>query len=124
MTMSEWEAELRALRAELGTTTPMRVRWHRKSEVRRALNVGLLALDDPLESSIVLALFPPSAGAGDRSVVQVEVADDTAIEQISQGELADVAGRPEPGHAAVVVIRGHEYWPVYPCSLSVRPPRL
>ena len=125
VTLSEWEAELRTIRQTLPPTTPMRMRWRREKHRRPGgLRLEMLTGEDVHEHSVVFALYPASDSPGQRPVVEVEVDDDPAINDLPQGELVEVAGKPEAGHAALVIARGREYWPIYPCSVTIRAPRL
>jgi len=126
VTMSGWEAELRSLRANLGSTVSMRLRWRWKTSPRPSPSgAGFeVMFGDGIDQTLTLALYAESAQPGDRAVVEVEVEENPNITGVQQGRVVDVAGRPAPGHAAVVIVDGDEYWPIYPCSLTVRTPRL
>ena len=119
--MSDWKRELRELRAHLGATKPMRVRWRWKTSSEPEMG---WAWKEGFGQTLVLALYPPSAASGDRAAVEVEVESSTTINDIAQGSTVQVAGSATPGHAAVVIVNGHEYWPTYPCTLTIRTPRL
>ncbi len=125
MTQSEWESELRQLRSDLGPTRPMKLKWRRKTPLltgRSGLDALLGRTTD--DEAVVLTLYATNARAGDRPVAEVAVPLDANVEHIEQGRIVEVAGRAEPGHAAVVIIDEEQYWPIYPCTLGVRPPRL
>ena len=72
VTLSEWEEELRQLRADLGTRSTMLLRWHVRHEAHpRPLWVP--REQSQPESMLVFALYPLSAAEGDSPVVEVEL---------------------------------------------------
>jgi hypothetical protein len=124
VTLDVWESELAELRVRLGSTKPMRLRW-RWQRIRRSgwITLWHVVQGNAFERSLLLVLYPVTAQPGDRAQVEIEVVPNPAIDEVEQRRLVQVAGNPEPGHAAVVVIDGDLYWPTYPCSLRLRTPR-
>src|SRR5690349_15555778 len=124
VTQSEWEAELRALRSDLGPLATMLMRWRWKAHLQPGASVVDVVTGLGVGHDLTLSLYSANASSGDRPVVDVEVQPDSCIETFSQPGHVMVAGTPSPGHAVVVVVGDHEFWPVYPCTLSLRSPRL
>jgi hypothetical protein len=123
VTQSEWETELRDLRADLGQLAEMlmRWRWHPYSDGSASV-VDLLI--GARGSGLMLSLYDSGAQRGDRPLVEVDVQPDNIIESIEQRTAVRVAGLAQPGHAVVVLVGDHRFWPVYPCTLGMRAQRL
>jgi hypothetical protein len=125
VTLSEWQEELRELRADLGATRRMRLRWRLHTPIIDGRSVlDLLAGHRSDDEALILALYAESAVSGARPIAEVHVQPSADIEHVEQGCTVDVAGLPATGHAVVVIIDGRQYWPTYPCTLSLRAPKL
>jgi hypothetical protein len=124
VTLTEWEAELRKMRVELGPTRQMRLRWYSKKHVESGAAGWSILAGDGIGETLVLALYDDHASPGDRPRAEVEVESNTMITDVPQGSVVEVAGLPEPGHAVVVLIGDAQHWPTYPAGLSLRAPKL
>ena len=124
VTLSEWEAELRELRLELGSMRSMRVRWYTKSHLEPGASGATVLFGDGISETVMLALYDLDASPGDRPRVEIEVQPNADIYAVPQGSTVEVAGTPDPGHAAVVLIGVARHWPVYPGVLTRRAPKL
>jgi hypothetical protein len=124
VTDASWQDELQRLRVDLGELRPMRMRWR----WRRTLQSNAwppLNLRPLFARTLTLALYPEAALPGDHPVVEFDVdAADGYLSTLEQPRDAVIAGTPLPGHAAVVVVDGHQYWPIYPGQLRTRAQRL
>jgi hypothetical protein len=125
VTMTEWEEELHGLRADLGPTVEMRMRWRLKREDllgRARWGVWSLFVEPP-EDRLLFTLYDAGAASGDLAVVEIEAQPHDESVSAPQGSFVHVAGTPSPGHAAVILINGVEFWPVYPGTLTLRAPK-
>src|SRR5690349_9200162 len=91
VTMSGWEAELCSLRANLGSTVSMRLRWRWKTSPRPSATGFEVMFGDGIDQTLTLALYAASAQPGDRAVVEVEVEENPNITGVQQGRVVDVA---------------------------------
>ncbi len=135
MTDETFIDELRQLKADLGPSVQMRVRWGELSDdklvVGGSLLLGLTSRFNWLwayqlvkEQNPFLCLYRIDAEPGALPDVLVDVPNAPEVEEIQPGSVADVHGIPQPGHAVVVVVNGHTFWPAYPARTKAREPRL
>ena len=123
MRLADFERDLATLRGALEPTHRLLARWRPTS-----YSLPGAAWEEALTSAgraelLEVVLFALDAEPGSRAVVVVEV-DRTDVLGERQPRVVDVAGWPEPGRAAVILVDGHELWPVYPGKLPLRPPKL
>lgn len=96
--------------------------WRSRSTVGVDTEPKWRGIGQPRE--LFAALYPSDASRGSRPTVVSQLRSTYDIDQMVQETAVFVKGWPEPGRAIVIVVENLELWPIYPCTVPLRSPRL